>query len=220
LSDLLTSSVDDVVSFQEEVVIGGLPSFITDVLDQLAGDRAAPEVLEELILNADPTSFAGSLVAKLTDPAYAAALGEAAGALRRLFPPVPVNPSPACTAGQCDDADACTDDSCDAASGCVHTARPGLDGVVCTLNTGFAACPQVPKGVTKLIQKARGQVGKAISKPKKSKALLRKANKALAKAVGVAAKAFRKRKISEGCSQALAVHLGEVRTRIALLLTS
>ena len=74
--------------------------------------------------------------------------------------------------------------------------------------------------MTKLIGKARSQVRKAIAKPKKSKKLLGKADKTLAKALRVGTKALRKHKISEECLGVLALHIEDVSTRMAALFDS
>lgn len=99
-SEFLTIVPSDVLIFQAELAVFGLPTFVLDILDALGADAATRQLLVDLLLHADAAAASGSVLERLTDPVLTSALHEAARELSQAFTSVPLERPPPCDPGQ------------------------------------------------------------------------------------------------------------------------
>jgi subtilisin family serine protease len=123
-----------------------------------------------------------------------------------------------CTPGVapvCDDGDACTTNACAPETGCEYTPLAGVDSICCVLDTGLRECPgiRLPRAIERRFAKARRLVscGGQQRNPKRQRARLRKAERALKRAKAAAERASAALPVE--CASALADQLGEASDR-------
>jgi hypothetical protein len=123
----------------------------------------------------------------------------------------------------CDDGEPCTADAC-TPSGCRHDARSGFAAATCAFDVGVppAGCAgdAPPASIARRFTQAKSFLdrGAGQANPRKARAFVAKASKALRKAAKVVEKAKRKATISSGCAAALATVVGRAESRTDALL--
>lgn len=133
-------------------------------------------------------------------------------------------PPPPCGPLDCDDANPCTDDAC-TPQGCRHDAVPaGIPSATCVYEGSMLRPPVcgalLPAAVTRPFDQARGLIERSgsASNPRKARAFVRKAVKALRKGGKGIAKAMKKHAIAPECAVELSRGQAEALRRAQALL--